>query len=124
LGAEDGSAMVRSARAISTVPDLPPALPRMGALRGPATGLGKAGQDQACRVFHRRDLCGGEKGGSGVGKTKRGKGTKLRAVADGSSLPVAVYTTSASPHEVTLVDDTLSQRHTRTRPQRLIGDLA
>jgi transposase len=75
-------------------------------------------------VLRRRDLCGGEKGGSGVGKTKRGKGTKLMAVADGAGLPIAIHATSAQPHEVTLVEDTLAQRHTRSRPQRLIGDLA
>ncbi len=32
-----------------------------------------------------------------MGKTKRGKGTKLMAVADAAGLPLAVYTTSASP---------------------------
>jgi transposase len=81
-------------------------------------------QVQACRVFHRRDLCGGEKGGSGVGKTKRGKATKLMAVADGASLPIAIHATSASPHEVTLVEETLAQRHTRTTPKTIVGDLA
>jgi hypothetical protein len=30
-----------------------------------------------------------------VGKTKRGKGTKLMAVADRSGLPLAVHTASA-----------------------------
>lgn len=81
-------------------------------------------QVQARRVLHRRDLCGGEKGGSGVGKTKRGKGTKLMAVADSAGLPIAIHACSASPHEVTLVEDTLDQRHTRATPQRIIGDLA
>jgi hypothetical protein len=38
-----------------------------------------------------------------VGKTKRGKGKKLTALADYSNLPVSVYATSASQHEVTLV---------------------
>lgn len=46
------------------------------------------------------------------------------AVADSAGLPVAVHATSASPHEVTLVEDTLAQRHTRTTPRRLIGDFA
>jgi len=59
-----------------------------------------------------------------VGKTKRGKGTKLMAVADGSGLPVAVHTASASPHEVTLVQETLSSTFTSQRPERLIGDKA
>ena len=46
------------------------------------------------------------------------------AVADGAGLPLAVYTTSASPHEVTLVPDTLSQAFITQQPQRLIGDRA
>ena len=75
-------------------------------------------------MFHRRNLCGSEKGGSGVGKTKRGKGTKLMAVADGAGLPVAVHTASASPHEVTLVRDTLRERFIEDQPERLIGDRA
>jgi transposase len=59
-----------------------------------------------------------------VGKTKRGKGTKLMAVADGSGLPVSVHTASASPHEVTLVRQTLAQSFTNERPEHLIGDKA
>ena len=38
-----------------------------------------------------------------MGKTKRGKGCKIMAIADGHGLPVAVCTTSASPAEVKLV---------------------
>jgi len=59
-----------------------------------------------------------------VGTTKRGKGTKLMAVADRTGLPVAVYTASASPHEVTLVPDTLAASFPTERPERLIGDKA
>lgn len=46
------------------------------------------------------------------------------AVADSAGLPLAVYATSASPHEVTLVPDTLSQAFVAEQPQRLIGDRA
>jgi transposase len=59
-----------------------------------------------------------------VGKTKRGKGTKLMAVADSHGLPVAVYAASASPHEVSLVEGTLAEVLTGERPARLIGDKA
>jgi len=75
-------------------------------------------------VLHRRDLYGGEKRGFGIGKTKRGKGSKLMAVADRSGLPLAVHLTSASPHEVTLVHDTLKERFFRRQPLRLVGDRA
>lgn len=59
-----------------------------------------------------------------MGKTKRGKGTKLMAVADASGLPLAIYTASASPHEVRLVGETLLQSFTSEQPERLIGDKA
>jgi hypothetical protein len=45
-----------------------------------------------------------------VGKTKRGKGSKIMAMADSHGLPVAVYVESATPHEVRLVNATLSAR--------------
>ncbi len=46
------------------------------------------------------------------------------AVADGAGLPLAIYTDSASPHEVKLVEKTLCRRFTDDRPKRLIGDKA
>ena len=75
-------------------------------------------------MFHRRHFHSGEKGGAKVGKTKRGKGSKLMAITDASGLPLAVYTDSASPHEVTLVQATLDQTLTLGRPRRIVGDRA
>jgi transposase len=46
------------------------------------------------------------------------------AMADSNGLPLAVYTASASPHEVTLVRDTLAQVLTLEGPERVIGDKA
>ena len=59
-----------------------------------------------------------------MGKTKRGKGTKLMAITDGSSYPIAIGISSASPHEVTLVEDTVKQILTTYVPVRIIGDKA
>jgi transposase len=59
-----------------------------------------------------------------VGPTKRGKGTKLMAVADAHGLPIAVHTASASPHEVTLVEETVAHRFTVELPECMIGDKA
>ena len=75
-------------------------------------------------MLHRRDLCPGQKGGDCEGKTKRGKGTKIMAMADRSGLPLAAHVESASPHEVTLVEDTLEARFLDELPDRLIGDKA
>ena len=59
-----------------------------------------------------------------MGKTKRGKErTKLTAMADGSSFPLAVHSASASPHEVvTLVGETLSERSVEECPLKLVDD--
>lgn len=65
-----------------------------------------------------------KKGGGCVGATKRGKGSKLMAVADRSGLPLAACVASAAPHEVTLVAPTLDSRFIDDLPQRYIGDRA
>ena len=59
-----------------------------------------------------------------MGPTKRGKGSKLMAVADGHGLPLAVDVASASPAEVRLVISTLEARFIPELPERLIGDKA
>ena len=74
--------------------------------------------------FHRRELCAGEKGGLKVGKTKRGKGTKIMAVADRHGLPVSICVESATPHEVKLATSTLVQMVVSDAPRNLIGDNA
>jgi len=65
-----------------------------------------------------------QKKGDGVGKTKRGKGTKIMGIADAFGLPIAVDAGSASPHEVTLVEDTLDACFLENVPERMIGDMA
>jgi transposase len=59
-----------------------------------------------------------------VGKTKRGKGSKIMAIADGSGLPLAVNVASASPHEVTLTESTIDKLWVSEKPELLIGDKA
>jgi hypothetical protein len=56
-----------------------------------------------------------------VGKTKRGKGTKLMAIADATGLPLAVHTDSASPHEVTHVQATIDKPSLGDCPSDLSG---
>jgi transposase len=75
-------------------------------------------------MFHRRNVCSGEKRGRCVGPTKRGKGTKIMAIADGHGLPLALRAESASPAEVKLVEQTMEERIVADVPQRLIGDKA
>ena len=46
------------------------------------------------------------------------------AVADRAGFPIAISVTSASPHEVTLVPETLDNRFISEQPEKLIGDRA
>ena len=59
-----------------------------------------------------------------MGKTKRGKGTKVMAITDAAGVVLSVSIERASPHEVTLVEQTLEDRFLEELPQRLIGDKA
>jgi hypothetical protein len=57
-------------------------------------------------------------------KTKRGKGTKITAVADRHGLPVSICIESATPHEVKLATSTLVQMVGPDAPEHLIDDNA
>ena len=59
-----------------------------------------------------------------MGPTKRGKGTKIMAIAAVTSLPLAINVDSASPHESKLVEETLAGSFLDELPARLIGDKA
>lgn len=75
-------------------------------------------------MFHRWDFCKCQKRGLGIGKTKKGKGTKIMAIADASGIPLSVWTTGASSHEVKLVEETIKKRFIKEKPKRIIGDMA
>jgi transposase len=61
-------------------------------------------------VFYRWFIYAVKKGGPGVGKTKRGKGTKIMAIADASGLPIDIDSHLASPHKITLVEKLIGDR--------------
>ena len=69
-------------------------------------------------------------GGEKVGKTKRGKGTKLVIIAERKGTPLSVHIDSASVSEMKLVEPTLEQVSVgnggrgfpRQNPDCLIGD--
>jgi transposase len=106
----------------------------MDAMRSLGEGMGAigsaTGSRRSCgprRVVCRRNVFVGKKkkkGGEKVGKTKRGKGTKIMVFTDGHGLPLGIDTASASPHEVTLIEPLLEKRVLRRKPKRLIYDAA
>jgi hypothetical protein len=95
-----------------------------GDIRGTSRGFAGTGSSRCQRGIHRWQFRPSEKGGAKVGKTKRGKGTKIMAVADSHGLPVSLCIESASPHEVKLVDSTLVEMVIAEAPQNLVGDNA
>lgn len=84
----------------------------------------RTGRDQLGRGDRRWDVFPGEKRGLCVGKTKRGKGTKIMVLIDGHGTPTAAEIASASPAEVTLIEPLLDKRVLRRKPPRLIYDKA
>jgi transposase len=89
-----------------------------------AEDLHERGGIDISEAFIDGTFAGAKKGGSAVGKTKRGKGTKIMAIADRSGLPIAAGIASASPHETTLVEETIDNGFLEHAPDRLIGDRA
>jgi transposase len=75
-------------------------------------------------VIRRWDVFPGEKRGSCVGKTKRGKGTKIMVLTEQTGLPWGIHVASASPHEVKLIEPLLEQRQLLSLPRHLLYDLA
>src|SRR6202047_4985556 len=131
VGVTHGCPLARSACSLSALSNLSSTLPTvsaLGAVRAFAANPGRRPtrprEARSERSLHRRQLQFGEKRGSGVGPTKRGKGSKIMAIADRHGLPVAVHVVSASPNEATLVEPTLTHRFLRQTPERLIGDKA
>ena len=131
VGVAHRCTLERLATTIRSVPNRASAVPELGglwSLRESSLGLGptppRGRRLRSQRVLCGRDLCSGQKRGRLVGKTKRGKGTKIMGIADSHGLPLALRTESASPAEVKLVSQTLEQRVVNEAPERLIGDKA
>jgi transposase len=131
-----GRGLAVFARALSFAFDLLAALATMGRARSLAPGLAHPAGRAGCRGFIAvggnlpgRQFRAREKRGAGVGKTKRGKGTKWMVLVDGQGLPLGVRLESASPAEVTLAEATLNEVRVpqpkgrpRQKPARVIAD--
>ena len=125
------SAMGRYAGTVSAQKHLPSPIPGVDGFGGVCQdfdGLGRGSQrawrHRPERGIHRRNLCSGQKRGDGVGKTKKGKGTKIMGLTDAFGLPIAIDATSAQPHEITRVEQTLDACFLEHLPDKIIGDKA
>ena len=133
LGPEDRGTVVRPAGGVSESVDVLAAVEALGRGRHVAPPLARVHRrGRRARAVavgdggHRWHLCPGEKRGSDIGPTKRGKGSKCMVLVERQGLPLGLTITSASPAEVTLVDQTLATRVTphRRNPTHLLGDKA
>jgi transposase len=91
---------------------------------GNRTGSEKAWEDRYNRMLYRWYFCKCQKRGLDIGKTKKGKGTKIMAITDASGIPLSIWTTGASTHEIKLVEQTIEERFIREKPKNIIGDQA
>ena len=112
-----GSAVAGLALAVGAVPNRASKIPERGPFwsnRKDPAGPGRTSQGGrgigSQRMLRGRHVCAGQKRGRCVGKTQRGKGTKIMGIADRHGLAVALRTESASPAEATLVESTLEER--------------
>src|SRR4030095_9911191 len=70
--------------------------------------------------LRRRDVRAGQKRGDWVGKTKRGKGTRLVVVGSSTSFPLAQTVWSASPSATRMIEPTLDKL--TAHPKRAVMD--
>src|SRR5213080_5013125 len=97
VGVAHRRALVGCSRALSVVSDLPQTISAMGPIWSDERSSGSScprSQNPRCSgcggSLHRWYLCTGEKRATRGGKTERGKGTKIMAIADRHGLPVAI----------------------------------
>ena len=137
VGSAHRGSMARHARVVPGRIDLLASLAQLGRARSLAQGMAKAivhaGPAPAAglgRGLSGRDFYHGQKGGSAVGKTRRGKGTKCMVVVDGHGIPVGAQLASAQLAECRLAESTIATvkvpRKGRGRPRshlkRVIAD--
>ncbi len=70
------------------------------------------------------DLFACKKGGADVGKTKRGKGSKIMVMVDGQGIPVSTFVTSAQVAQVNTIETLVDVRVCGREIKRLIYDRA
>lgn len=105
----------------STGPELGP-LRRDGAsVFSHYPGAQRSRQIESEGMLHRRNFCSGGGKGRCIEPTRRGKFTKIIAIPDRHNLPVAKFTDSDSPAEVTLIPRTLQERFVADPPERPIA---
>jgi transposase len=93
--------------------------------------LDEQGKLQWAHAFLDASFVPAKKGGASVGKTKRGKGTKVMLVADGEGLPIGLMLASANHHELRLAAAALQtvrvprrRGRPKQRPKELVADKA
>ncbi|MEO0853176.1 MAG: IS5 family transposase [Cyanobacteria bacterium J06648_11] len=89
-----------------------------------AEDLRERGKVDLTEAFIDGSRAGAKKRAPLVGKTRRGRATKIMAMADGNGLPLSIGIASGQRHEIKLVEDTLDACFLNELSPRLIGDKA
>src|SRR6185369_10571048 len=84
-----------------------------------ARSVGSIPANQLDRGHWRRDVFARKKRGDDVGKTKKGKGTKIMLLIDSKGTPLAADIASASEAEVNLIEPLLDRSVGQYLPDRL-----
>ncbi len=131
MGVEDRRSMARFTRSISVFYNVlasPQAVDGIGNARQrvvPAhqrTGSAKAaGLVTGAGGWH---VFPSKKRGPDVGKTKKGKGTKLLVLTEGQGLPISAFTISAQVAEINTIETLVDIQVAGQRPERLLYDKA
>ncbi len=80
--------------------------------------------NRLARRLRRRHVCLGKKRGDRIGKTRRGKGTKIMVLTDARGLPLAIEIEAANHAEVNLIEPLIDSAVTPYVPSKLIYDRA
>jgi hypothetical protein len=59
-----------------------------------------------------------------IGKTNRGKGSKIKAITVAGNTLLSTVIFDVAPHEIILGEHTLEDRFVEALPEKLIGDKA
>jgi hypothetical protein len=89
-----------------------------------ANALRDEGEMDESECFIDATFSAAKGGADEIGKTKRGKGTKIMAIVDRHCLPFAVRTHAANHHVVTLVQLSFDFYMMEAKRENLIGDRA
>ena len=123
--------MARFTRTVPLAGDMLAATSRLGRFRDLSSCVGTLArktrapeETQLGRNDRRRHVFSRKKRGAAVGKTKKGKGTKIMLMVDGEGTPLSAFTLGANTAEVHAIENLIDDRVPKRKPDRVLYDKA